>query len=134
MGQKQSVDSDNEIITETNNEIITETNNEIDIDDLVVKTDDNMVLDTNDVASVMMLETKKRALNNTIFRLNKTISDKKGKINIMDNEIEKKKLAIEQYTENLNNLKTEYFRMRDTTSEYQYNSRNKIRHCNSTSN
>ena len=126
MGQKQSVDSDNEIITETNNEI--------DIDDLVVKTDDNMVLDTNDVASVMMLETKKRALNNTIFRLNKTISDKKGKINIMDNEIEKKKLAIEQYTENLNNLKTEYFRMRDTTSEYQYNSRNKIRHCNSTSN
>lgn len=131
MGQQQSNENDTFVEDKQINEGAVNTTK-----DVVDNEDRVLVLDTNDSDKVivMKLEAKKQALNNTIFRLNKAISDKKSKICRMDDDIEKKKVEIKQFTENLNALKTEYFRLKDTVGEFKYNSRNKLRYSNSSLN
>lgn len=77
----------------------------------------------DDSTQVKILEGKKESLIKINHHLKKEISDRRQKLNNLDEQIKAKQIDLERYDDELKKLKTEYFRLKDVASEFKYNSR-----------
>lgn len=77
----------------------------------------------DDSTEIKILEGKKYSLTRINHHLKKEISDRRQKLFNLDTDIKKKEMDLARYNEELNKLKTDYYRLKDVTSEFKYNSR-----------
>lgn len=75
--------------------------------------------------NVLMMDIKRKALKNLNSVLQKQISDKKYKLNNLDNQLNEKINKINILEKKINDLKTECYQKEEILSEYNYNMQRK---------